>query len=89
MEPQRPDADDRDVPLSFTFLLCSERSGSNLITKLMDAHPEVCGPSPTHLFRTFAPNLWRYGSVPEDAGWEALCRDVADYLVSQLGVWST
>ncbi len=33
------------------LLLCSERSGSNLITKIFDAHPDYCGPGTAHLFR--------------------------------------
>lgn len=73
----------------FTFLMCSERSGSNFITKLMDAHPAVCGPSPSHLFRTFAPNLWRYGSLSKESNWDALCGDIVGCLDSQLGVWAT
>ena len=34
------------------FLVSSERSGSNFITKIMDAHQDFCGPSPTHIIRT-------------------------------------
>lgn len=33
------------------FLLCSERSGSNLIRAMMDAHPEIAAPQPLHLVR--------------------------------------
>lgn len=33
------------------LLMCSERSGSNLITKIFDAHPDYCGPGTAHLFR--------------------------------------
>ncbi len=73
----------------FVFLLCSERSGSNFIVKLLDAHPEVCGPSPSHLIRTFAPNLWRYGSLASRANWDTLVADVASYLACQLGVWAS
>lgn len=35
-------------------LLCSERSGSNLIAKMFDAHPHVCAPGAAHLFRLVA-----------------------------------
>ena len=73
----------------FTFLLCSERSGSNLITKLLDAHPDICGPSPSHVVRAFAPNLWRYGDLEESTSWSALCADMTSYLDAQLGVWHT
>ncbi|MEO3416617.1 sulfotransferase [Roseovarius sp. CAU 1744] len=36
------------------FLMCSERSGSNLITRIFGAHPEFFAPSPAHLFRVFS-----------------------------------
>ncbi len=76
-----------DMP--FVFLLCSERSGSNLITKILDAHPEICGPAPSHLIRTFSRNLWRYGDITQDENWHVLCEDVADFLNNQLGKWET
>ncbi len=44
------------------FLICSERGGSNLITKIFDAHPQVCGPGTSHLFRLFADHGWRFGA---------------------------
>lgn len=31
--------------INYTFLMCSERSGSNFITKLMNNHSQICGPS--------------------------------------------
>ena len=36
------------------FLMCSERSGSNLITRIFGAHPDFFAPSPAHLFRVFS-----------------------------------
>ncbi len=42
------------------ILLCSERSGSNLITRMFDAHPEVTGPGTAHLLRVMAPLGARY-----------------------------
>ncbi len=36
------------------FLLCSERSGSNLIARIFGAHPDFFAPSPAHLFRVFS-----------------------------------
>lgn len=33
------------------FLICSERSVSNLIRAMMDAHPQVSAPQPLHLIR--------------------------------------
>jgi len=42
------------------ILLCSERSGSNLLTRMFDAHPDVTGPGAAHLLRVMAPLNDRY-----------------------------
>lgn len=72
-----------------TFLICSERSGSNLITKMADSHPQVCGPSPAHIIRTFSQNLLRYGNLDRDENWNSLLTDVVDVLNNQLGKWKS
>lgn len=43
-------------------LLCSERSGSNLITKMLDANPAVCGPGACHLYRLMAEFSCKFGA---------------------------
>lgn len=73
----------------FCFLICSERSGSNLITRLMDGHSRVCGPSPTHLFRIILEHRARYGDLADAARWRALLDDVVALCESKLGVWET
>ena len=75
--------------MQFDFLICSERSGSNLITKVMDGHPEVCGPFPSHMMRTFAPNYFRYGDLAQDAHWRDLTDDAADYLSNIFAQWES
>ena len=75
------------MPLSFTFLMCSERSGSNLITRMFDAHPDCCGPSPTHLVRILAENRGRYGDLSADGPWRELCSDAAEILATKVGRW--
>ena len=75
--------------MHFDFLLCSERSGSNLITKLLDAHPEICGPFPRHAMRSFGLNLYRYGDITKDANWELLVDDMAAYQNCGFSVWAT
>lgn len=65
------------------FLICSERSGSNLITRMVDNHPQYCGPSPTHLIRLLVEH--RLGATD----WDDLCADAAELLDTKLGEWRT
>ncbi len=75
--------------MHFDFLMCSERSGSNLITKVMNGHPDVCGPFPTHLFRTFCNNYYRYGDLAIDSNWETFLSDCAFYMERIFAEWKT
>ncbi|MBM3618241.1 MAG: sulfotransferase [Alphaproteobacteria bacterium] len=74
-------------PFSPVFLLCSERSGSNLIVRLLDSHPDFCGPPPSHLIRTLALNLSRFGDLRDDAAWRRVLDISARILQHQLGIW--
>lgn len=42
------------------ILFCSERSGSNMIAKIFDAHPQVCAPGASHLFKVMSECACRY-----------------------------
>lgn len=46
-----------DAPI---ILFCSERSGSNMIAKIFDAHPQVCAPGASHLFKVMSECACRY-----------------------------
>jgi len=73
--------------MSFTFLMCSERSGSNLITKLLNAHSEICGPSTKHLINPVARNLFRYGDLSNQRNWYALIDDIHVLLSAGFSIW--
>lgn len=75
--------------MHFDFLLCSERSGSNLIAKVMDGHPLVCGPFPSHMMRTFCPHYHLYGDLSVDENWTDLTDEVADYLANIFAQWES
>src|SRR5262245_15835271 len=64
------------------FQMCSERSGSNLMTKIFDAHPEVVAPSPAHLFRIFSDLAWKYND-----GSASLQQDLLDMFDAKVGTW--
>ncbi len=70
-----------------TMLMCSERSGSNLISRMMGAHPDICSPSPSHLMRILAENRGRYGDLQQDHNWRHLLGDTIALLDTQLGTW--
>ena len=59
------------------FLMCSERSGSNLVSRIFGAHPDYFAPSPSHLFRVF--------STLEDGPGRA--PDVLRLFDAKLGIW--
>jgi hypothetical protein len=73
----------------FNFLICSERSGSNLITKIMDAHSKYCGPSPVHLLRSIAPNLTAIYNAGDDGNWSKFVNTVHGLLANKVGYWAS
>jgi hypothetical protein len=74
---------------NFTFLMCSERSGSNLLSRMFDAHPDVCAPTPAHLVRVLGENRHRYGDPDDGGSWRRLLTDAADLLATTVGPWRT
>jgi hypothetical protein len=74
--------------MRFDFLLCSIKSGSNLITKIMNGHPEIYGAFPSHILRFFALNHHRYGDLHVDANWERFLEDVVYHLNHMFTDWS-
>src|SRR6056297_3620960 len=52
-----------DAPI---ILFCSERSGSNMIAKIFDAHPHICAPGDSHLFAVMSECACRYASGTDD-----------------------
>ena len=75
--------------VEFAFLICSERSGSNLITSLLNGHSAICAPPPSHLFRLFLTNTENYGDLDRDENWAILLGDMVDAFDNQLGQWTT
>ena len=67
------------------FLMSSERSGSNLLTRLFNSHPLVCGPAPTHLGSELLANIHRY-SLP--TGSDVFLDDFHDLFGAKMGRWS-
>lgn len=75
--------------MSFVFLICTERSGSNLIRSIMDNHREISGPAPSHLFRLFGLNYQNYHPTQNKQNWSNFVSDFEEAQHNMLGIWDT
>tara|TARA_Y100000385_G_scaffold193361_1_gene199995 strand:- start:3601 stop:4596 length:996 start_codon:yes stop_codon:yes gene_type:complete len=71
------------------FLFCTERSGSNLLTKLMNSHSEICGPSTKHLLNPTFRNLHRYEPLNEKINWNEFLCDLLDLYNVDFSSWNS
>ncbi|MGR9087532.1 MAG: sulfotransferase family protein [Gammaproteobacteria bacterium] len=69
------------------FLMCSERSGSNLITRLLNGHSKICGPATKHIVNPVVRNLFRYEPLDDEAHWDALLTDIHRLISVNFSVW--
>ncbi len=75
--------------MQYTFLMSSERSGSNLITRMIDSHSACCGPSPVHLLRLLLDHRARYGNLRDNANWHKILEDTVALFNSKTGIWKS
>lgn len=80
----------RQVPQIATpkpvFLICSERSGSNLITTIMGCHSQIYAHPPYHLGRGFLLNLHLAGKGGTTSlAWQKLCAQTVEKASKYLG----
>lgn len=73
--------------MAFFFLMCSERSGSNFISKLMNGHGNICGPSAKHIINPVARNIFRYGDITREECWKVLLSDINKLMSVDFSVW--
>ncbi len=73
--------------MSFYFLMCSERSGSNFISKLLNGHKNICGPSTKHIINPVARNIFRYGDLSKERNWEELLKDIHQLISVDFSIW--
>ncbi len=69
------------------FIVGTERSGSNLLRVILDAHPALAVPHPPHILRYFAPLEPRYGDLKDDENLGRLVRDVLRLLRVHIHPW--
>ena len=74
---------------NYTFLLCSERSGSNFITKLMNNHSSICGPSTKHIINPLVRNYFRYQPLTNKQNWNNLLQNVFSLFQVSFSIWNS
>lgn len=68
--------------------MCSERSGSNFITKLLNGHSQICGPSTKHIMNPLLRNLFRYEALEKEENWNEVLIDVLRLLNLEFSIWN-
>ena len=68
------------------FLICSERSGSNLIRSMLDAHPRVFAPPSFHVGRHIGRHFHRVGSLSNsNPRWVLVVEEIAKRVARHVG----
>ncbi|MCP5200986.1 MAG: sulfotransferase [Gammaproteobacteria bacterium] len=62
------------------LVICSERSGSNLLKAILSQHPDIFIGPPIPLFECFRPIIDSYGDLGHDDNWLELIDDVVDLI---------
>ncbi|MSQ00915.1 MAG: sulfotransferase [Myxococcales bacterium] len=70
------------------FIIGTERSGSNLLRLILDAHSNIVVPHPPHVMRYFGPLEARYGDLAEPARFGALVDDVLALVAAHIHPWA-
>jgi len=67
------------------FLICSERSGSNLIRVIMGSNNQFEAPMPMHLLQLIYRHIPLYGDLADDKNWHKLIEHITEILRNQVG----
>lgn len=68
-----------------TFLMCSERSGSNLLRCMLDAHHAIAAPMPVHLGRDLLRRAFAYGDLNDDDRWDRFTDHALSLIEAAMG----
>jgi hypothetical protein len=69
------------------FIIGTERSGSNLLRLVLNAHSRIAVPHPPHFMRYLAPIAPAYGDLTVTANRRALTRDALTLLARHIHPW--
>ena len=61
------------------FILGAPRSGTSLLSRMLDSHPAIAVPDETKIFETFVPLLPHYGDLRDPARLRRLVEDVVGW----------
>lgn len=61
------------------LVLGAPRSGTSLMSRLIDAHPRITIPFESHLFSQWLPRVDQYGDLSHEANRRSLVRDIIDF----------
>lgn len=69
------------------FLIGTERSGTNLLLRILNAHSELCGPAPLHMIRYTLRNIDKFGTLHIEENWKRLVEYCHDLYTASLHPW--
>lgn len=69
------------------FIIGTERSGSNLLRLILDAHPRLVVPHPPHVMKYFTPLEPLYGDLADATRFRALVDDVLALVAAHIHPW--
>src|SRR5699024_11801839 len=75
--------------MAIHFLMCSERSGSNFITKILNGHSNICGPATKHIINPVARNLFRNEPIEKADNWNELLADIENLINVDFSSWKS
>ena len=74
----------RNAPI---YIVGTERSGSNLLRVILNAHSRIDVPHPPHILKYFSPLEHRYGDLSIDENLRRLVRDIGRLLTVHIYPW--
>jgi len=90
LPPSRADADatiiGKSLKMQRVFLMSSERSGSNLVRRVLSQTAEIVGPPPPHLLKAFGP-YWPYMDFNSEAVKERIVTLAIELLYRHTSPW--
>ena len=69
------------------FIIGTERSGSNLLRVILNAHSRIAVPHPPHVMHWFGDLVPRYGDLERDPNFRGLIEDVLGFLDGHIYPW--